>query len=106
MNGALTQSEPFDSPGPDARPSPKPLSRTRLKRTGYTLTGAGLLVLAATIAAAVHGPTRFFGAAVIGVCVTAGAAAVLAGFAIMVIAANPFEDESLSAPAEQESRGR
>ncbi len=86
-------------------PGPKqgaghPRRTGRLMRIGYVLAGCGLLVVSVTIAACLQGAARsIWPLALVGVTMI-GLAATMAGFALMVVAANPFDDESLSIPTQ------
>jgi hypothetical protein len=76
---------------------PAPTDRNRrLMRHGVCLTGAGLFGGVATAAILMKG--WLLPAAAIAALICAAAAMVVVGFAVMVVAADPFADEELDEP--------
>lgn len=71
--------------------------KSGLMRTGFLVTGSGLAVLTWAVASLIAGMSGWWSTAVI-IGAIAGLAATMAGFAVMVVAANPFEDDELDDP--------
>lgn len=74
-------------------PQTKADNKRKLLRTGYAVTGLGLAGVAIGVGIVLDGPTLpLFGLAAI---FYTALAALAAGFGMMVVAANPFDDEQL-----------
>jgi peptidoglycan/LPS O-acetylase OafA/YrhL len=77
-------------------PQTTPRSKCRLRRRGVGLTGAGLF--GGLAAAAVLANGWSLPAPAVAALICGAAAMVLVGFAVMVVAADPFADEELEEP--------